>query len=59
MITTDADAHATRQATSARHEHVGPRRRAPTTMPIPLFATMTDEEQTYVIESLGEELGAA
>ena len=29
------------------------------TMLIPLYATMTDEEQTYVIESLREELGAA
>ena len=29
------------------------------TMLIPLFATMTDEEQTYVIDSLREELGPA
>ncbi len=29
-----------------------------TTMLIPLFATMTDEEQSHVIESLREELGA-
>ena len=29
------------------------------TMLIPLFATMTDDEQTYVIDSLREELGAA
>jgi len=29
------------------------------TMLIPLFATMTDEEQTYVIDALREELGAA
>jgi perosamine synthetase len=33
--------------------------KARTTMLIPLFATMTDEEQTYVIESLREELGTA
>jgi dTDP-4-amino-4,6-dideoxygalactose transaminase len=30
--------------------------KARTTMLIPLFATMTDEEQTYVIEALHEEL---
>jgi dTDP-4-amino-4,6-dideoxygalactose transaminase len=29
------------------------------TMLIPLFATMTDDEQSYVIESLREEVGAA
>ena len=29
------------------------------TMLIPLFATMTDEEQTYVIDSLRDELGSA
>ena len=29
------------------------------TMLIPLYATMTDDEQTYVIDSLREELGAA
>ena len=29
------------------------------TMTIPLYATMTDEEQSWVIESLREELGAA
>jgi dTDP-4-amino-4,6-dideoxygalactose transaminase len=29
-----------------------------TTMLIPLFATMSDEEQSWVIESLREELGA-
>ena len=29
------------------------------TMLIPLFATMTDEEQTYVIDALREELGSA
>ena len=29
------------------------------TMLIPLFATMTDEEQTYVIDALHEELAAA
>jgi dTDP-4-amino-4,6-dideoxygalactose transaminase len=28
-------------------------------MLIPLFATMTDEEQTYVIDALREELGSA
>jgi dTDP-4-amino-4,6-dideoxygalactose transaminase len=28
------------------------------TMLIPLYATMTDEEQSWVIESLREELGA-
>jgi len=28
-------------------------------MLIPLFATMTDEEQTYVIDALREELGPA
>ena len=28
-----------------------------TTMLIPLFAQMTDEEQTWVIDSLREELG--
>jgi len=33
--------------------------KARTTMLIPLFATMTDEEQTYVIDALHEELGAA
>ncbi len=33
--------------------------KARSTMLIPLFATMTDDEQTYVIESLREELGAA
>jgi perosamine synthetase len=33
--------------------------KARTTMLIPLFATMTDEEQSYVIGSLREELGAA
>jgi dTDP-4-amino-4,6-dideoxygalactose transaminase len=33
--------------------------KARTTMLIPLFATMTDDEQTYVIEALREELGAA
>jgi perosamine synthetase len=32
---------------------------ARTTMLIPLFATMTDEEQTYVIDALREELGSA
>ena len=32
--------------------------KARSTMLIPLFATMTDDEQTYVIESLREELGA-
>jgi perosamine synthetase len=32
---------------------------ARTTMLIPLFATMTDEEQTYVIEALREELGSS
>src|SRR5882672_9193349 len=30
-----------------------------TTMLIPLYASMTDEEQTYVIDALREELGAA
>jgi perosamine synthetase len=30
-----------------------------TTMLIPLYATMTDEEQGYVIDALREELGAA
>ena len=30
-----------------------------TTLLIPLYATMTDEEQTYVIDALREELGAA
>ncbi|MEA2660991.1 MAG: hypothetical protein QOH08_563, partial [Chloroflexota bacterium] len=29
------------------------------TMLIPLFATMTDEEQTYVIDALRDELGPA
>ena len=33
--------------------------KARTTMLIPLFATMTDEEQTYVIDALHEELTAA
>jgi dTDP-4-amino-4,6-dideoxygalactose transaminase len=33
--------------------------KARTTMLIPLFATMTDDEQSYVIESLREELGVA
>jgi perosamine synthetase len=33
--------------------------KARSTMLIPLFATMTDDEQTYVIESLREELAAA
>jgi perosamine synthetase len=33
--------------------------KARSTMLIPLFATMTDEEQTYVIEALHEELAAA
>ena len=33
--------------------------KARTTMLIPLFATMTDEEQTYVIDALHEELAAA
>ena len=33
--------------------------KARTTMLIPLFASMTDEEQTYVIEALREELAAA
>jgi perosamine synthetase len=33
--------------------------KARSTMLIPLFATMTDDEQNYVIESLREELGAA
>jgi perosamine synthetase len=33
--------------------------KARTTMLIPLFATMTDEEQTYVIDALREELAAA
>jgi dTDP-4-amino-4,6-dideoxygalactose transaminase len=33
--------------------------KARTTMLIPLFASMTDDEQTYVIEALREELGAA
>jgi len=33
-------------------------KKARSTMLIPLFATMTDDEQTYVIESLREELGA-
>ena len=33
--------------------------KARSTMLIPLFATMTDDEQTYVIESVREELGAA
>jgi perosamine synthetase len=33
--------------------------KARTTMLIPLFATMTDEEQAYVIDALHEELGAA
>ena len=33
--------------------------KARSTMLIPLFATMTDDEQTYVIEALREELGAA
>ncbi|HEX9267295.1 MAG TPA: DegT/DnrJ/EryC1/StrS family aminotransferase [Candidatus Limnocylindria bacterium] len=33
--------------------------KARSTMLIPLFATMTDDEQSYVIESLREELGAA
>ena len=33
--------------------------KARSTMLIPLFATMTDDEQTYVIESLREELRAA
>jgi len=32
---------------------------ARTTMLIPLYATMTEDEQTYVIESLREELGPA
>jgi perosamine synthetase len=32
--------------------------KAKSTMLIPLFATMTDDEQTYVIESLREELAA-
>jgi perosamine synthetase len=32
--------------------------KARSTMLIPLFATMTDDEQSYVIESLREELGA-
>ena len=32
---------------------------ARTTMLIPLFASMTDDEQTYVIEALREELGSA
>ena len=32
---------------------------ARTTMLIPLYATMTEDEQTYVIDSLREELGAA
>jgi dTDP-4-amino-4,6-dideoxygalactose transaminase len=32
---------------------------ARTTMLIPLFAGLTDDEQTYVIEALREELGAA
>ncbi len=32
---------------------------ARTTMLIPLFASMTDDEQTYVIEALREELGPA
>jgi dTDP-4-amino-4,6-dideoxygalactose transaminase len=30
-----------------------------TTMLIPLYATMTEDEQTYVIDALREELGAA
>jgi dTDP-4-amino-4,6-dideoxygalactose transaminase len=29
-----------------------------TTMLIPLYAAMTDEEQTYVIDALREELGS-
>ena len=33
--------------------------KARSTMLIPLFATMTDDEQSYVIESLREELGAS
>ena len=33
--------------------------KARSTMLIPLFATMTDDEQSYVIESLREELRAA
>ncbi len=33
--------------------------KARSTMLIPLFATMTDDEQTYVIESLREELATA
>src|SRR5437867_4594454 len=33
--------------------------KARSTMLIPLFATMTDDEQSYVIESMREELGAA
>jgi dTDP-4-amino-4,6-dideoxygalactose transaminase len=33
--------------------------KARSTMLIPLFATMTDDEQSYVIEALREELGAA
>jgi dTDP-4-amino-4,6-dideoxygalactose transaminase len=33
--------------------------KARSTMLIPLFATMTDDEQTYAIESLREELAAA
>jgi len=33
--------------------------KARTTMLIPLFAAMTDEEQTYVIDALREELAAA
>jgi dTDP-4-amino-4,6-dideoxygalactose transaminase len=32
--------------------------KAKSTMLIPLFATMTDDEQTYVIESLREELSS-
>jgi len=32
---------------------------ARTTMLIPLYATMTEDEQTYVIEALREELGPA
>jgi dTDP-4-amino-4,6-dideoxygalactose transaminase len=33
--------------------------KARSTMLIPLFATMTDDEQSYVVEALREELGAA
>jgi dTDP-4-amino-4,6-dideoxygalactose transaminase len=31
---------------------------ARTTMLIPIYATMTEDEQTYVIEALREELGS-